>query len=315
MRSFSVNQAQHNRRIDKVLKAAFEKLPAGAMYKAFRKKAIKVNGMRVKEDFRVQEGDLVEVYIPDNILYGLPLKRDYSESGAFSIVYEDDNVLIVNKRKGVPVHPDRSTPVNTLIDYVRDYLAEKGEYRPGGAGVFSPSLCHRLDRNTEGLVIIAKNRPSLEVLLEKMEQKEIRKLYKCLVKGQMPSERGYLNHYLLKDEYKSRVFVSDKPVKGSLPIATSYRVLSFDPRKDLSLLEVEPVTGRTHQIRAHLAHIGHPIAGDGKYGSNAFNRAIGLKHQALCACKLVFDFKEGGLLSYLEGKVFEVKPSFEDLLL
>lgn len=309
MRTVVIGEEYQSKRIDKALIEVFPNAPSGAIYKALRKKDIKANGIRVKEDYVVMPGDKLDVYIVDEILEGTPLKVDSALNRGFSVVYEDANVLIVNKEQGIPVHPDRDQSSNTLIQLVQDYLKQKGEYNPKDPNSFPPSLCHRLDRNTGGLMIIAKNSESLKILLDKIRDREIKKYYQCLVKGVMEKKSAQLSSYLIKDEKKSRVFISDKPSKDSLEIITRYKVLSTE--NDISRLEVELVTGRTHQIRAHFAHIGHPIIGDGKYGSNSINRPLGAKQQALWAYKLVFDFKNAGILNYLHGRVFEVKPEFE----
>lgn len=306
MRTISIDSSKDGKRIDRVIRELFPNMPVNAMYKAFRKKDVKVNGIRIKDGYIVSAGDKVEIFIIDSILEGKSLQQDDSTlNKGFTVVYEDKNILIANKEQGVPVHPDREQSDNTLIDYVRSYLEEKGEYEPKSAAS-SPALCHRLDRNTGGLIIIAKNNESLEIILEKIKTKEIKKYYLCKVTGKMPKPKDELRAYLEKDERKSRVFIHDSPARNSLEIITRYKVLSYE--NDISLLEVELVTGRTHQIRAHLAYVGHPIIGDGKYGLNSVNRSMKEKYQALWAYKLVFDFSNAGHLSYLKGKVFEVRP-------
>lgn len=305
MREIIVDQKYDGKRIDRYLKEIFPRLPYGALQKAMRKKDIKVEGIRIKQDYTVHAGEKVEVYIPDDMLDGIQgVNASGSLNMGFTVVYEDDNILIVNKEQGIPVHPDKEQDSGTLIDLAASYLEQKGEYS-------KPSLCHRLDRNTGGLVILAKDSESLEIILDRMNAGEIRKYYRCLVKGKMERYSAELTAYLQKDEHKSRVFISDRKVPGSSEIITRYSQLNYDEERDISLLEIELITGKTHQIRAHLAFTGHPIIGDGKYGSNSINRPLGAKIQALWACKLVFNFREAGKLSYLKGRKFQVEPGFK----
>lgn len=317
MQTLIIAEDNTNKRIDKVLKDKYPNMPHNFMYKAFRKKDIKVNGVRVKEDYISKLGDKVEIYIIDEILDGKNSNEPSDYFKAFTIIYEDKNIMIVNKRQGIPVHPDKDQPENTLIDLVAAYIREKEV--TGKSSGFTPALCHRLDRNTGGLVIIAKNNEALKVMLEKIKNKEVKKYYQCLVKGIMEKPQGILKAYLEKDERKSRVYINDYKTRNSLEIITKYKTLSILDNiisdSNTSLLEVELVTGRTHQIRAHMSYIGHPILGDGKYGDNSLNRQIKLKHQALWAYKLKFEFgKSGGILNYLNGKEFEVTPDFSSIL-
>lgn len=308
MRSIQIDKKHNGKKLEKALRDQFPIMPVSALYKAFRKKDIKVNGVRVKEDHVVYTGDTVEVYITDNILDGKPVKTPYEKSNGFKVVFEDQNLLIVNKEQGIPVHADKDQQTDTLIDRVRSYLDSNTEYSTNKSRKFQPSLCHRLDRNTGGLVIIAKNQESLDIILNKIKHREIKKYYQCLVQGHVDEGSSELKAYLFKDEKKNQVFIYETPRKHSLEIITRYKVLSYE--KEYTRLEVELVTGRTHQIRAHLAFIGHPILGDGKYGSNSFNRAMGAKRQALWAYKLRFDFNDGGILDYLKGRTFCVEPEF-----
>jgi 23S rRNA pseudouridine955/2504/2580 synthase len=310
MRTVMISEKHAGKRIDRVLIDIFPHAPVSAVYKALRKKDIKANGVRIRDNYIVHAGDVLDIYISNDILNGVPLEDSSKMNKGFTIVYEDKNILIVNKQQGVLVHPDREQINGTLIEFVQNYLAQKGEYLPGALRSFPPALCHRLDRNTGGLIIVAKNRDSLKIMLAKIKNKEIKKYYQCLVKGKMQREQAELRAFLTKDEKKSRVFISGKKTKDSLEIITKYRVLSY--KNDISRLEIELVTGRTHQIRAHMAYIGHPIIGDGKYGTNAINRPLRAKSQALWAYKIKFDFKnDAGRGNYLKGKQFEIKPEFD----
>ena len=213
--------------------------------------------------------------------------------------------MLLNKRPGVLVHEDTEGGENTLILHIKAYLVGKGEYDPAKEQSFSPALCNRIDRNTGGIVIAAKNAASLRAMNEKIKQNQVSKFYLCAAHGKMPKKAETLRGYLRKDSEKNLVTVSDTPLKGGKNIETRYRVLR--EKNGNSLLEVELITGRTHQIRAHLAHVGHPLLGDGKYGKNRAEKGRGYKYQALYAYKLMFDPVEGdSVLSYLEGKSFSI---------
>jgi len=291
MRTVIAEEKHESKKIDKVIRDFFPNLSSGMLFKALRKKDIKVNGTRVKEDYLVSFEDKIEIYIIDDFLFG---KNDEG----YSVVFEDNNVLVVNKAQGIPVHPDNNQKEATLIDKLQTL------YGPDIA------LCHRLDRNTSGLVILAKNSATLDIMLDKIKNREIQKYYSCIVSGRMEKKQAELTDFLEKNENISKVFISDKKSRDSVQIVTRYRVIKT--LYDLSLLEVELITGKTHQIRAHLAYYGHPIIGDGKYGKNAENKRYNTKYQMLCASKLIFDFKSSAKhLDYLKNKTISIEPPFD----
>ncbi|MBE6604177.1 MAG: RluA family pseudouridine synthase [Ruminococcaceae bacterium] len=307
MRILQIGKNDAGQRLDKFLSKAVKGLPLSMMYKAIRTKKIKVNRARAKENQVLLEGDEIELFIKDEF-FDLPARDDGALSAItpkLSILYEDENIMLLNKRPGVLVHEDTAGGENTLILHVKAYLYQKGEYDPDAEQSFAPALCNRIDRNTGGIVIAAKNAEALRVMNEKIKRDEISKYYLCAARGKMPRKADTLLGFLRKDSDKNLVTVSDAPLRGGKNIETRYRVLR--EKNGNSLLEVLLVTGRTHQIRAHLAHIGHPLLGDGKYGKNRAEKGRGYKYQALYAYKLVFDTVSGDdLLSYLEGKSFEI---------
>ena len=215
--------------------------------------------------------------------------------------------MLLNKRPGVSVHEDENGSTNTLITHIQAYLFSKGEYRPDDELSFAPALCNRIDRNTGGIVIAAKNAEALRVMNEKIKRREIDKFYLAAVHGIPSPERATIKGYLLKDEKSNTVRVYDKnPPRGAKEIITGYRVIA--KTREAALLEVELFTGRTHQIRAHMSHIGHPLVGDGKYGVNKSDRGRGYKYQALYSYRLKFSFdkNEETVLDYLNGKEFSI---------
>ncbi|MBE6630071.1 MAG: RluA family pseudouridine synthase [Ruminococcaceae bacterium] len=305
MRELKIGKNDAGQRLDKFLTKAVKGLPQSLLYKYIRLKKIKLNGARAQQNVILCAGDTVQLYIRDEF-FDVPEKDQHALANItpkLSIVYEDDNIMLLNKRPGVLVHEDTAGGENTLILHVKAYLYAKGEYDPESEQSFAPALCNRIDRNTGGIVIAAKNAEALRVMNEKIKQNEISKFYFCAAHGIFKKKRDELHGFLRKDSANNTVTVSDKPIPGGKNIITRYRVLS--EKNGNSLLEVELVTGRTHQIRAHLAHIGHPLLGDGKYGQNRNERTRGYKHQALYAARLRFDFVDGeGALGYLRGKEF-----------
>lgn len=318
MKSFIIEKNDANQRLDKFLTKSFPNLPKALMYKYIRIKRIKVNGKRAEISTRLCVGDKVDMYINDEFFEKSETRYDFmSASKNLDIVYEDENILLLNKKTGLLSHPDEGEYVDTLITRVKRYLFEKGEYNPADENSFTPSLVNRIDRNTSGIVIAAKTAEALRVLNQKMKDRELHKFYLCVVHGKPKPESATLEGYLFKDEKKNKVFVSSKKTDGAKLIRTKYNVLKS--KNNLSLVEIELLTGRTHQIRAHMASIGCPLLGDGKYGTNKLNKKTGLKKQCLCSYKLKFDFTtDAGELSYLNGKEFEVssvwfREEFENL--
>lgn len=295
------------RRLDSYLSKSLPNLPKALMYKYIRKKRIKVNSKRAEINTRLCEGDLVELYINDEFFEKSETRYDFfSASKSLDIVYEDENIILLNKKAGLLSHPDNSEYIDTLITRAKRYLFEKGEYDPENEMSFSPALVNRIDRNTSGIVIAAKTAEALRVLNQKMKDREIHKYYLCVLHGVPKEKSGILEGYLEKNESKNKVFISKGQKDNSKLIRTKYRVLKS--KNNLSLVEVELLTGRTHQIRAHFASIGHPLLGDGKYGKNELNKKSGLKKQCLCSYKLIFDFTtDAGSLEYLNGREFEIK--------
>lgn len=312
MKEFQIKKNDAGQRLDKFLTKAVKGLPTSLMYKYIRTKKIKVNRARTEQKYVLCEGDIVQLFIKDEF-FDSP-ERDESALASIkpklTIVYEDENIILCNKRPGVLVHEDDEGKDNTLIMHIKAYLYQKGEYDPDAEQSFAPALCNRIDRNTGGIVIGAKNAEALRVMNEKIKNDEISKFYYCAVHGKMPKKADTLTGFLLKDSDKNQVKIFDKQVKGSKNIITKYKVVA--EKNGMSLLEVELVTGRTHQIRAHMSYIGHPLVGDGKYGINKDDRAKGYKYQALYAYRLRFDFDDdSGALGYLCGK--EVKLSRDDV--
>ena len=306
MQSVTIGSNDAGQRVDKFLQKTYHNLPVSMMYKYIRQKDIKLNGRRCQISDRLREGDVLTLYVKDEFLKKAPSVYAFmNASRQLEPVYEDEHLLLLNKKAGLLVHPDDGEYGDTLIGRVQRYLYEKGEYDPEREQAFAPALVNRIDRNTSGIVIAAKNAEALRILNDKLRNREIHKYYLCIVHGLPEPREATLEGYLEKNEEQNRVYILKKAKTGARTIATHYRVL--EERDGLSLLEVELLTGRTHQIRAHLAFYGHPLVGDTKYGTNAQNKGSGHSYQALYAYKLRFAFTtDAGILSYLNGKEFRV---------
>ena len=286
MKKLIVNKKYDGKKLNKFLLENIPNLTYSLFCNTLRKKDIKINEKRINKDVIVYEGDEILVYIADSLL-------ESKNQVKLDVIYEDDNILLINKPANIEV-----TGENSLTSFVHKNYETLN---------FKPMPCHRLDRNTTGLVLFAKNEIALNILLEKFKNHEIEKHYLAFVYGIPKIQSKRCEAYLFKDNKKSMVYISDVPKKGYVKIITSFSVL--EKRKDnTSLLDVEIETGKTHQIRAHLAYLGYPIIGDGKYGKNDINKSFKKSRQMLCSYKLKFNFSsDSGVLNYLNGKEFILK--------
>ncbi len=307
MKEFTVGRNDAGQRLDRFLAKAVPLLPASLAQKYIRIKRIKLNNSRAERDSRLQEGDVLQLYINDEF-FDKPREDNAFLTVAtpkLNIVYEDEHILLVDKRPGLAVHPhDGAEYGRTLIDHIQAYLYQKREWRPREENAFTPALCNRIDRNTGGIVIAAKTAEALRVMNQKIKDRELDKRYLAVVEGTPKPPKGSLKGYLFKDAKKNKVFVTDTPQPGAKTCQTNYVTLAS--RQGLSLVECELITGRTHQIRAQFARDGHPLLGDGKYGK--LDKRFDRNYQALYSYKLTFTFTtDAGELSYLNGRSFQVK--------
>ena len=306
MKEFTIGPNDAGQRLDRFLAKAVPLLPASLAQKYIRIKRIKLGGSRVERDTRLKAGDVLQLYINDEFFEKPREDNAYLTVATpkLNIVYEDEKILLADKRPGMAVHPhDGAEYGRTLIDHIQAYLYQKREWSPRGENAFAPALCNRIDRNTGGIVIAAKNAETLRILNQKIKDREMDKRYLAIVEGTPKPQKGSLKGFLFKDEKKNRVFVTDTPKTGSKTCQTNYLVLKS--KNGLSLVECELITGRTHQIRAQFAHAGHPLLGDGKYGKLPKN--ADRNYQALYSYKLTFKFTtDAGILEYLNDKTFQV---------
>ena len=307
MKTITVGKNDAGQRLDRFVGKAVPLLPESLLQKYIRLKRIKVNGKGAKRDTRVSAGDELTLYINDEF-FEKPAEHNAHlkiSTPRLDIVYEDENILLADKKPGVLCHSAGVWDYNTLIANIQAYLAQKGEWKPREENAFAPALCNRIDRNTGGIVIAAKNAEALRILNDKIRDREIEKYYLCAVQGRPRPASGKLENYLFKDAVRNQVYVKEKSEPGARTAVTEYRVLCSAGK--LSLVECHLLTGRTHQIRAQMSHAGWPLLGDGKYGSERFNKGYDEKGQALYSYRLVFDFPtDAGILNYLRGREFRV---------
>lgn len=308
MKEFTIGKNDAGQRLDRWLAKTLPLLPAPLAQKYIRLKRVKVNGKGAKRDVRLAVGDLLQLYINDEFFEHPTPENAFLSlyQPKLNILYEDEHILLVDKRPGLVVHPDENERVNTLLTHIQAYLYQKKEWSPYWENSFAPALCNRIDRNTGGIVIAAKNAETLRVMNQKIRDREVEKSYLCIILGAITPPAGKLEGYLLKDEAKKLVSVHKTPVPGGRTAVTLYQTLA--QKNGLSLVACRLVTGRTHQIRAHLAYLGKPVLGDIKYGNRKINERTGTKTQALCAVRITFrEIPEENTLHYLSGKVIKLK--------
>ncbi len=307
MKELTVGKNDAGQRLDRFVGKAVPLLPESLLQKYIRLKRIKLNGKGSKRDTRLNEGDVLSLYINDEFFEKPTERNSYLKVGAprLDIVYEDENILLADKKPGVLCHSAGEWDYNTLIANIQAYAYQKGEWRPREENAFAPALCNRIDRNTGGIVIAAKNAEALRIINEKIKEREIEKYYLCVVRGRPKPAEGELRGYIFKDAAKNRVYVRRKPEPGAKEALTYYRTLAS--QGGLSLVECRLGTGRTHQIRAQMAAAGTPLLGDGKYGSDRENKKLGEDGQLLYSYRLEFAFRtDAGALNYLNGRSFSV---------
>lgn len=308
MREITVKKNDAGQRLDRFVAKALPLLPSALLQKYIRLKRVKVNGKGSQRDARLTEGDVLQLYINDEF-FDQPTEENRFLSifrPSLDIVYEDENLLLVNKRPGLVVHADENEKVNTLVNHIQAYLYQKKEWNPRQENSFAPALCNRIDRNTGGIVIAAKNAEALRIINDKIREHELRKAYLCVTVGRPKPAEGKIEGFLLKNEAKNQVSFYRHPVSGGRTAVTLYKTL--ETRGELSLVECELLTGRTHQIRVSMAEIGHPLLGDGKYGDGRMNRKYHEQKQLLYSYRLAFHFAtDAGILEYLRDKEFTVE--------
>jgi len=308
MRELCIRDNDAGQRVDRFVGKAVPLLPDSLLQKYIRLKRIKLNGRGTKRDVRLSAGDTLQLYINDEFFEAPREDNAYLKVGTprVSVVYEDENILLADKKPGVLCHAAGKWDYNTLIANIQAYCAQSGAWRPREENSFAPALCNRIDRNTGGIVIAAKNAESLRILNEKIRDREIDKRYLCVVHGRPKPPEGRLEGYVFKDAKKNQVYIRSHPEPGTKSAVTEYRLLRS--AGGLSLMECRILTGRTHQIRAQMANAGWPLLGDGKYGSERENRRYDeTAGQALYSYRLRFDFPtDAGALNYLRGREFTV---------
>ena len=308
MKQYTATANDEGVRLSRFVQSVTRDFPTSLLYKSFRNKRIKVNGKKGVPEDRIKAGDLIELYINDEYFEQVREEEAFRriKTPRLTVVYEDENILLADKAPGMVVHADEKGDSDTLIAHIQAYLYQSGAWNPDDAASFATALCNRIDRNTGGIVIAAKTAEALRILNDKIKEHELKKKYLCVVLGRPSPPKGRIENFLRRDEKRKQVTLHDRPVPGAKTAKTLYRTLAST--KELSLVECVLLTGRTHQIRAHMASIGCPLLGDGKYGRGDRNRACGETGQLLYSYELTFAFEsDAGALQYLDGRTFRVR--------
>lgn len=308
MKELTITKNDANQRLDRFVGKAVPLLPEALLQKYIRLKRIKLNGKGAKRDDRLKIGDVLQLYINDEF-FELPTENNAYlkvSTPKLIIIFEDENILLADKKPGMLCHSAGEWSYDTLIANIQAHCYQNGDWRPKEENSFAPALCNRIDRNTGGIVIAAKNAEALRIMNEKIKNREIDKYYLCAVLGKPKPVSGTLRDYIFKDASKNQVYVRKTSCPGAKEAVTEYKTIKT--KDGISLVECRLMTGRTHQIRAQMANSGTPLLGDGKYGAERINKDFGEKSQALYSYKLRFDFKtDAGILSYLNGRSFAVE--------
>ena len=307
MKAVQIDKQWDGRKLVRFLQKTMPSAGMGQIRKFLRLGRIKVDGKKGNEETQLTAGQTVEMYVEDSFFEAVPREDPFYSKirPKLTILYEDAHIMLLDKRAGLICHPDDGEKVHTLLTYAQAYLYQKGEWNPQSG--FAPALCNRIDRFTAGVVILAKTQEALSAMDEKIRTHEVQKYYLCIVHGRMKHPDGTLRHYLMKKPEQKKVTVLKKNEPGSKEAITYFQAI--DENNGLTLCECLLGTGRTHQIRAQFAAIGHPLLGDNQYGSAKQNEKYGrVTGQALCAYRLIFDFEgDAGCLEGLNGRTFQVR--------
>lgn len=301
MREFTIQKDDADQRVDKFIMKTMNDMPKSLMYKYIRNKKIKVNRKRCEISQRLQVGDTMQCYIAEEFFETAHKDSFLQVPKKLHILYEDEHILLVDKPQGLLAHSDTSELQDNLADRVLHYLYDKKEYDPYVQQSFTPALCHRIDRNTQGIVIAAKTAAALRFINEKIRNREVEKKYVCIIEGHLAKKEDIITLYHKKDEGNKAILCAT-PKEGYQEIRTGYRVMK--EKEQYSLVEVDLLTGKSHQIRSVMAYLHHPLYGDVKYGARKTKEK---EYQALCAYQVQFKFKEANLeFDYLNGKRYQL---------